>query len=206
MAAGGRSQGRAFEESPDSTRQRCRVTPGGGNPRESATENETAGPPGQARVKRWGKSPPRTGQPGRQGKPHREQCRIGTSRRETGRAASARKSGLAAPGRGRPRSQRNGHPGATPTESGLQAIRAQPSPWGRIVFIDKSREGRIVVSAAGRLRSRIARRMRGGRNGRRAGSGPESVRALGWGDGAAPRRRAGDGSNAAPAPGCDGGP
>ena len=30
------------EESPDSMRQRCRVTPGGGNPRESATENETA--------------------------------------------------------------------------------------------------------------------------------------------------------------------
>lgn len=27
------------EESPDSTRQRCRVTPGGGNPRDSATEN-----------------------------------------------------------------------------------------------------------------------------------------------------------------------
>ena len=26
------------EESPDSTKQRCRVTPGGGNPRESATE------------------------------------------------------------------------------------------------------------------------------------------------------------------------
>ena len=27
------------EESPDSPKQRCRVTPGGGNPRESATEN-----------------------------------------------------------------------------------------------------------------------------------------------------------------------
>jgi len=26
------------EESPDSLKQRCRVTPGGGNPRESATE------------------------------------------------------------------------------------------------------------------------------------------------------------------------
>ena len=35
MAAG--PSGR--EESPDSTRQRCRVTPGRGNPRESATEN-----------------------------------------------------------------------------------------------------------------------------------------------------------------------
>ena len=31
-------------------------------------------------VKRWGKSPPRTGQPGRHGKPHPEQCRIGASR------------------------------------------------------------------------------------------------------------------------------
>ena len=30
------------EESPDSRWQGCRVTPGGGNPRESATENETA--------------------------------------------------------------------------------------------------------------------------------------------------------------------
>lgn len=31
-------------------------------------------------VKRWGKSPPRTGQPGRYGKPHPEQCRIGALR------------------------------------------------------------------------------------------------------------------------------
>ncbi len=30
----------AGEESPDSTRQRCRVTPGRGNPRESATEKK----------------------------------------------------------------------------------------------------------------------------------------------------------------------
>lgn len=28
------------EESPDSMRRRCRVTPGGGNPRESATESK----------------------------------------------------------------------------------------------------------------------------------------------------------------------
>jgi len=54
MAAG--PSGR--EESPDSTRQRCRVTPGGGNPRESATENSLLRPAG-VRVKRWGKSPPR---------------------------------------------------------------------------------------------------------------------------------------------------
>ena len=31
-------------------------------------------------VKRWGKSPPRTWQQGRHGKPHPEQCRIGASR------------------------------------------------------------------------------------------------------------------------------
>ncbi len=30
------------EESPDSMKRRCRVTPGRGNPTESATENETA--------------------------------------------------------------------------------------------------------------------------------------------------------------------
>ena len=60
-------------------KQGCRVTPGGGDPRESATEKSL---PGFARVmvKRWGKSPPRTGQPGRHGKPHPEQCRIGASR------------------------------------------------------------------------------------------------------------------------------
>lgn len=34
----------------------------------------------RARVKRWGKSPPRSGQPDRHGKPHREQCRIGIPR------------------------------------------------------------------------------------------------------------------------------
>ena len=40
----GRSPG-AFgrrEESPGSTEMRCRVTPGGGDPRESATESDTA--------------------------------------------------------------------------------------------------------------------------------------------------------------------
>ena len=67
------------EESPDSTRQRCRVTPGGGNPRESATENSLLRPAG-VRVKRWGKSPPRDWQQDRHGKPHREQCRIGIAR------------------------------------------------------------------------------------------------------------------------------
>jgi len=55
-----RAGNRASEESPGSTETRCRITSGGGDPRESATENR---PParfaGTARVKRWGKSPPR---------------------------------------------------------------------------------------------------------------------------------------------------
>ena len=64
------------EESPGSMETRCRVTPGGGNPRESATENKP--PLFEGRVKRWGKSPPRSRQRVWQGKPHREQDRVGT--------------------------------------------------------------------------------------------------------------------------------
>ena len=100
----GRSRVFGLEESPDSMRQRCRVTPGRGNPRESATEKKpplVLGP--RVRVKRWGKSPPRDGQPDWQGKPHREQRRIGTSRgndrlcgRYHRRDISAQRSGLAA--------------------------------------------------------------------------------------------------------------
>src|ERR1700739_3190999 len=69
------------EESPGSTEVRCRVTPGGGDPRESATEST---PPAclrlagrAARVKWCGKSAPRRRQRRRQGKPHREQDQIG---------------------------------------------------------------------------------------------------------------------------------
>ncbi|SDW73122.1 hypothetical protein SAMN04488238_103206 [Roseicitreum antarcticum] len=50
------------EESPDSMKEGCRVTPGRGNPRESATENRRPHRPGNrsgVTVKRWGKSPPR---------------------------------------------------------------------------------------------------------------------------------------------------
>ena len=60
--------------------------PGGGNLRESATENSLLWCQGfthggsRVMVKRWGKSPPRTWQQGRYGKPHPEQCRIGASR------------------------------------------------------------------------------------------------------------------------------
>src|SRR5437660_8699278 len=60
----------AGEESPGSIDIRCRITSGGGNPRESATENEPLPPPyplplagegreGAVRVKRCGKSAPR---------------------------------------------------------------------------------------------------------------------------------------------------
>ena len=75
----------AGEESPGSIDIRCRITSGGGDPRDSATENE---PPafalrscGEVRVKRCGKSAPRVRQRKRHGKPHREQDRIGTATR-----------------------------------------------------------------------------------------------------------------------------
>ena len=74
----------AGEESPGSIDIRCRITSGGGNPRDSATENEPLPPPereGVARVKRCGKSAPRVRQRKRHGKPHREQNRIGTATR-----------------------------------------------------------------------------------------------------------------------------
>src|SRR5450432_1538647 len=63
---------------------RCRITPGGGDPRDSATENEPlafALGLRRVRVKRCGKSAPRVRQRKRHGKPHREQDRIGTATR-----------------------------------------------------------------------------------------------------------------------------
>ena len=49
MAAGSRLSGHLFEESPDSLKRRCRVTPGQGNLTESATEmkppRQTGGSP-----------------------------------------------------------------------------------------------------------------------------------------------------------------
>jgi hypothetical protein len=53
---------------------------------------------GGARVKRWGKSPPRDRQRKRHGKPHREQDRIGMARGATLRAVSGPPSGLVARG------------------------------------------------------------------------------------------------------------
>ena len=115
-------------------KQGCRVTPGRGNPRESATEKSLPHRTGNGSgvmVKRWGKGPPRTWQQGRHGKPHPEQCRIGASGGRSGngrhrRDASARRPGLAAKARRQRRDQRNGHPGGfgPRTEPGLQAVRA----------------------------------------------------------------------------------
>src|SRR6185312_6025518 len=75
----------AGEESPGSVDRRCRITSGGREPRESATENRPLLPTllwegGAARVKRCGKSAPRRRQRRRHGKPHREQDRIGAAR------------------------------------------------------------------------------------------------------------------------------
>ena len=110
------------EESPGSTEVRCRVTPGGGDPRESATESTPPAPPRHAgwaaRVKRCGKSAPRRRQRRRQGKPHREQDQVGAagdpersgapggpSRRRSGRSHEAL-------GDGRPRGMAITVPGA----------------------------------------------------------------------------------------------
>ena len=75
-----------FEESPGSTERRCRITSGGGDPRDSATEmTPPTGPVfsgrlAAARLKWCGKSAPRLWQQRWQGKPHREQDQIGTAR------------------------------------------------------------------------------------------------------------------------------
>src|SRR4030095_2504184 len=98
------------EEGPGSTETRCRLTAGGGDPRESATENR---PParfaGPVRGKRWGKRPPSDRQRKRHGKPHREQDQIGAARRATGSGVSASSPGSVARGVRQRTSQRNGH-------------------------------------------------------------------------------------------------
>ena len=74
-------RGRKVEESPNSREKWRRVTPARGNPRESATEirpPDGFGP--TARVKRWGKSPPRRRQRRWHGKPRQEQGQIGIAR------------------------------------------------------------------------------------------------------------------------------
>ena len=123
------------EESPGSTEVRCRVTPGGGDPRESATERTPPNPRRSAgrvaRVKRCGKSAPRRRQRRRQGKPHREQDQVGAAgvaaraavpggppRRRSGRSREA-------PGNGRPRGMAipaRGGNAMGGTEPGLRAV------------------------------------------------------------------------------------
>jgi len=108
--------GRPFgEESPGSTETRCRLTAGGGDPRESATENRPPDgfahwviPSGKGET--VGKSPPRDRQRKRHGKPHREQDQIGAARRATGSGVSASPPGSVARGARQRASQRNGHP------------------------------------------------------------------------------------------------
>jgi hypothetical protein len=128
MAAFGSPLRGPGEESPGSMEARCRVTPGGGDPRDSATEKRPPapgrdlGPP--ARVKRCGKSAPRPRRRGRHGKPHREQDQIGAARGlrlPAGFRAAARV--------GRARRRATGVPEEWPslphkgrTEPGLQAV------------------------------------------------------------------------------------
>ena len=128
----------AGEESPGSIDIRCRITPGGGDPRESATENE---PPShlsertcmKVRVKRCGKSAPRLRQRRRHGKPHREQNRIGTAEwkvrsraitprgdvRPAVRVGCSRRNATCVPEEWPSRLRGENHSG--PTEPGLQA-------------------------------------------------------------------------------------
>jgi len=128
----------AGEESPGSMDIRCRITTGGREPRESATESRPPRPrPGQGgsavRVKGCGKSAPRRRQRGRHGKPHREQDRIGTARslllrkpeEVSGSMSGSGRPGrlLEAPGNWRPRGMAvtRAVRAARPTEPGLQA-------------------------------------------------------------------------------------
>ena len=112
------------EESPGSMETRCRVTPGGGDPRESATESK---PPriafgrGGVRGKGCGKSAPRAWQQGRHGKPHREQDLIGMELFNE-QARFQAPSGLVARGIRQRVSQMNGRRRLAGTEPGLQAI------------------------------------------------------------------------------------
>jgi hypothetical protein len=71
--------GLCAEESPGSMETRRRITSGGGNPRESATESKPPRDLPAARVKGCGKSAPRGWQQTRHGKPRREQNQIGAA-------------------------------------------------------------------------------------------------------------------------------
>ena len=118
VSVGRTAAAREAEESPGSMDMRCRITSGGGDPRDSATENKPprfsptnplprlrgrVGEGGAVRVKRCGKSAPRWRQRWRHGKPHREQNRIGTAwsacRCASGGGVSGSMSGSGRPGR-----------------------------------------------------------------------------------------------------------
>jgi hypothetical protein len=144
------------EESPGSTEVRCRVTPGGGDPRESATESTPPTCLGRARravrVKRCGKSAPRRRQRRRQGKPHREQDQVGAAGIpeaiwNAGRASEP-PLGSVARGARRRASQRNGHrrlPGRT-REAGQNPAY---TPSGAARAVDASAD-QIGISAFSR--------------------------------------------------------
>ena len=128
--AGWPPSARLGEESPGSTETRCRVTPGGGDPRESATESKPPARkrpsgrlPAPVRVKGCGKSAPRLRRRRRHGKPHREQDRVGAAGPATGQAgfrAAARVGRARRPATGvpdewsSPRSPSNGGGGQNP--------------------------------------------------------------------------------------------
>jgi len=132
---GGRCHREAAEESPGSTGIRCRLTAGGGDPRDSATENKppAQGPRGtrRARAKRCGKSAPRPWQQGRQGKPHREQDRIGTavSARAQGHFRLAVRVGRVRRAARRVPEEWSSRANGARTEPGLQAV------WRRLLTL-----------------------------------------------------------------------
>jgi hypothetical protein len=103
-ALDGRWLRKELEESPGSTETWRRVTPAGGDPRDSATESK---PPlrGAVRVKGCGKSAPRRWRQWRHGKPRQEQDQIGTAV-----TRFREPSGSVARGVWQQTSQRNGHP------------------------------------------------------------------------------------------------
>ncbi len=109
------------EESPGSLEARCRITSGGGDPRDSATESKPPSgfDPG-VRVKGCGKSAPRSWQQERHGKPHREQDRIGAARRVKPPVSFPDEPpGLVARGAWRQAPEMNGHRRA-PMQSAVQ--------------------------------------------------------------------------------------
>ncbi len=121
------------EESPGSTGTRCRVTPGEGDLRESATESKPPAPVAaprrggwRVRVKGCGKSAPRRRHRRRHGKPHREHDRLGAARR--GRKARGRRVSASAARVGRARRPATDvadewpSPAQAGTEPGLQTV------------------------------------------------------------------------------------